>query len=70
MITIKLTPQKTLKEVEWEEGMTVEDVLENSNWTESSVRVLMNGSPVGKDKELNDGDRVTLVPVVGGGNIC
>ena len=70
MITIKLTPKKKMKEVEWEEGMTVGDILEDSNWTGSSVRVLMNGSPVSEDKELKDGDRLTLIPIVGGGSFC
>lgn len=69
MITVKLTPKKKMKEVEWEEGMTVKDILKDSKWTDSSVRVLMNGSPVSSEKELKDGDEITLIPIVGGGSL-
>lgn len=67
MITVKLTPQKKVKKVEWEEGIKVGDVLDESRWTFSSVNVFVNGVIAGKDKELYDEDEVVLVPIVGGG---
>lgn len=67
MITVKLTPKKKLKKVEWEEGMTVKDILEESKWTSSSVQTFIDGSPVSEDEELNDEAELVLVPIVGGG---
>lgn len=67
MITVKLTPKKEVKKVEWKEGIKVEDVLDESRWTFSSVNVFVNGVIAGKDKKLRDGDEVVLVPIVGGG---
>ncbi|KXB02345.1 hypothetical protein AKJ44_00715 [candidate division MSBL1 archaeon SCGC-AAA261F17] len=67
MITVKLTPKKEVKKLEWREGLTVEDILRESKWTSSSVRTLVDGVPVSKEKELKDGDELILIPIVGGG---
>lgn len=67
MITVKLTEHKEIKKVEWREGLTVSDVLEDSRWTASSVSTFVNGIAASKDKELDDGDELVLVPIVGGG---
>lgn len=67
MITIKLTPQRKIKELEWEEGITVARILEKFRWTSSSVVTFVNGLPASGDKELKDGDTLILAPIVGGG---
>ncbi|MBS3815167.1 MAG: MoaD/ThiS family protein [Hadesarchaea archaeon] len=67
MITVKLTPQKKIKEVEWKEGLKVKHILDESKWTASSVQTFVNGVSVSKEKKLQDGDELVLVPVVGGG---
>lgn len=67
VITVKLTPKKEVKKLEWKKGLTVEDILRESKWTSSSVRTLVDGVPVSKDRKLEDGDELVLIPIVGGG---
>lgn len=67
VITVKLTPKKEVKKLEWKKGLTVEDILRESKWTSSSVRTLVDGVPVSKDRKLKDGDELVLIPIVGGG---
>ncbi|KXB06777.1 hypothetical protein AKJ52_01615 [candidate division MSBL1 archaeon SCGC-AAA382C18] len=67
MITVKLTQQKEVKKVEWYEGITVKDILEDSKWTSNSVQTFVDGIPVNEDKKLEDNSELVLVPIVGGG---
>lgn len=67
MITVKLTPHRKIKEVKWEEGITVADIFERFKWTLPSVVTFVNGLPVSRDRELKDGDTLVLAPIVGGG---
>lgn len=67
MITVKLTPHKEIKKVEWEEGLTVKDILSESKWSSTSIQTFVNNVPTGEDKELKVGDELVLVLIVGGG---
>ncbi|KUO48772.1 MAG: thiamine biosynthesis protein ThiS [Desulfitibacter sp. BRH_c19] len=59
------------KNVDWNEGMTIETVLEKCNYTYPSIVVSVNGTVIHKDKYsttvINDGDDVKVIHMVAGG---
>jgi len=67
MIKVKIATSKLWKEIGYEEGMKVGDVLKKFKFHPASTLVRLNGLPVGEDKRLKDGDELLFIPVVGGG---
>lgn len=59
------------RNVDWNEGMTIETVLEKYNFTYPSIVVSVNGTVIHKDKYaatvINDGDDVKVIHMVAGG---
>ncbi len=59
------------KNVDWNEGMTIETVLDKCNYTYPSIVVSVNGTIIHKEKYLttviNDGDDVKVIHMVAGG---
>ena len=67
MIRVKLSPRGEGKEIEYEEGMTVRNVLEKLRYHPASTLKFIDGVQVEDDRKLKDGEELLLVPVVGGG---
>ena len=59
------------RNVDWEEGMTIETVLEKCSFTYPAIVVSVNGTVIYKDKyaasAINDGDDVKVIHLVAGG---
>ncbi len=63
-----LNPRERRPTPEYRPGMTVRDVLEELAIDRKSIVVaLVNGRVATLDSELADGDRVRLIPPLGGG---
>lgn len=55
-------------ELDVEEGSTIRDVIDNLNILKAfPILVLKNGKHTKPKEKLEDGDSLTLVPVMGGG---
>lgn len=58
-------------DVPWQEGMTVSDVLAACEFTHHHIVVSVDGTVVPPDEHatwmLNDGDRVQVIHIIGGG---
>ena len=58
-------------DVAWQEGMTVDDLLQACDFTHHFVVVTINGALVPPDQHathlLADGDQVQVIHVIGGG---
>jgi len=67
MIRVRIAASKQWREVEYQEGMKVRDVIERFRYHPASTIISLNGVPAEESKELKDGDELVLVPVVGGG---
>ncbi len=68
MIKVKIAAAREWKEMEYKEGMRVEDVLKELKYNPASIALIrLNGVPADKKSELKDGDELLLVPTVGGG---
>jgi len=68
MIKVKIAAGKEWKEVEYKDGMRVEDVIKELKYHPASIALIrLNESPADKKSELKDGDELLLVPTVGGG---
>lgn len=59
------------RNMDWNEGMTVQTVLVRCNYTYPSIVVSVNGTVVYKEKYpttvINDGDDVKVIHMVAGG---
>ncbi len=59
------------REMEWKEGMTVQKLLDECNYTYPSIVVSVNGEVINKDDYastiVNDGDDVKVIHMVAGG---
>ncbi|MFQ6129380.1 MAG: MoaD/ThiS family protein [Candidatus Hadarchaeaceae archaeon] len=68
MIKVRLAAAKQWQEIEYRQGTRVRDILEELKYHPASIAsVILNGTSVGEDVELKDGDELVLVPTVGGG---
>lgn len=59
------------RDFEWEEGLTVEKLLEKKRYTFHRIIVKINGEIIPKEKyattEIKDGDDVKAIHIFGGG---
>jgi sulfur carrier protein ThiS len=67
MIKVKIAMGKRWEEIRYEKGMRVRDVLKKFKYHPASVLVKLNGLSADVDEELEDGDELIFIPVVGGG---
>lgn len=54
-------------EVAFQNGMTLEDFIESLKLSQEPEAVIVNGTYVAPDYRLQDGDRVSILPVLSGG---
>ncbi|MGB9814192.1 MAG: sulfur carrier protein ThiS [Thermovenabulum sp.] len=59
------------EEMEYEEGMTVEDVLKKKKYTYRLITVIINGEVIPRDKysthKIKDGDKIDVIHIMSGG---
>lgn len=59
------------EDMEYEEGMTVEDVLQKKKYTFRMITVIVNGEVVPKDKystyRIKDWDNIDVIHIMSGG---
>ncbi|MDN5301419.1 MAG: sulfur carrier protein [Thermoanaerobacteraceae bacterium] len=59
------------EDMEYQEGMTVEDILQKKKYTFRMITVIVNGRVVPKDQyssyRIKDGDNVDVVHIMSGG---
>ena len=67
MIKVKVIGRKIEKEVEWQRGMKVADVLRAVGFNTESAIAKVNGKVALEDDPIKDGDYVEVIPVVSGG---
>lgn len=67
MITVKVIGRKIEKEIEWQKGMKVADVLRAVGFNTESAIAKVNGKVALEDDPIKDGDYVEVIPVVSGG---
>ncbi len=67
MIRIKVLGRGIEKEIEWQKGMRVADVLREAGFNTESAIAKLNGRVVLEDENVKDGDYVEVIPVVSGG---
>lgn len=64
---IKLKEENSEKEIDVEDGSTVEEVLREEGKNPSEVLTAVNGTITSKKHELKDRDEVELLEVIAGG---
>ena len=67
MIRVKVLGRGIEREVEWQKGMTVADVLREVGFNTESAIAKVNGRVALEEERVNDGDYVEVIPVVSGG---
>ncbi|NJE07364.1 thiamine biosynthesis protein ThiS [Thermococcus sp. M39] len=67
MIKVKVIGRKIEKEIEWQRGMKVADVLRAVGFNTESAIAKVNGKVALEDDPIKDGDYVEVIPVVSGG---
>ncbi|AHF79747.1 MoaD/ThiS family protein [Thermococcus paralvinellae] len=67
MIKVKVIGRKIEKEIEWQKGMKVADVLRAVGFNTESAIAKVNGKVALEDDPIKDGDYVEVIPVVSGG---
>lgn len=67
MIKVKVLGRGVEKELEWERGMLVRDVLKEVGFNTESAIAKVNGKVALEDEPVKDGDYVEVIPVVSGG---
>ncbi len=67
MIRVKVLGRGIEKELEWEKGMKVADVLREVGFNTESAIAKLNGRVALEDENVKDGDYVEVIPVVSGG---
>ncbi|KYO69174.1 sulfur carrier protein ThiS [Thermovenabulum gondwanense] len=59
------------EEMEFEEGMTVEDVLKKKKYTYRLITVIINGEVIPRDSysvhKIKDGDKIDVIHIMSGG---
>ena len=66
MINVKVIGRKIEKEIEWQKGMRVADVLRAVGFNTESAIAKVNGKVALEDDPVKDGDYVEVIPVVSG----
>jgi len=67
MIRVRVLGRGIEREVEWQKGMTVADVLREVGFNTESAIAKVNGRVALEEERVNDGDYVEVIPVVSGG---
>lgn len=67
MIKVKVIGRKIEKEIEWQRGMKVADILRAVGFNTESAIAKVNGKVALEDDPIKDGDYVEVIPVVSGG---
>ncbi|MDK2983491.1 MAG: sulfur carrier protein [Thermococcaceae archaeon] len=67
VIRIKVIGRKIEKEIEYQKGMKVKDVLKEVGFNTESAIAKVNGKVALEDDPVKDGDYVEVIPVVSGG---
>ena len=67
MIRVRVLGRGIEREVEWQKGMTVADVLREIGFNTESAIAKVNGRVALEEERINDGDYVEVIPVVSGG---
>ncbi|WP_297065058.1 MoaD/ThiS family protein [Thermococcus sp.] len=67
MIRVKVLGRGIEREVEWEKGMTVKDILREVGFNTESAIARINGRVVLEDEKVEDGTEIEVIPVVSGG---
>ncbi|NJE62294.1 MoaD/ThiS family protein [Thermococcus sp. 21S7] len=67
MIRVKVLGRGVEREIEWEKGMTVTDVLHKVGFNTESAIARINGRVALEDERIDDGVEVEVIPVVSGG---
>lgn len=66
-MTIKLINKDNVKEIEFEENTTIEDLLKSEDIPIETVVIKQNGETVTEDEILNDNDEIEVIKVIYGG---
>jgi len=67
MIKIKVIGRKIEKELEYQKGMKVKDVLKAVGFNTESAIAKVNGKVALEDDSIKDNDYIEVIPVVSGG---
>ncbi len=67
MIRVRVLGRGIEKEIKWEKGMKVADVLHEIGFNTESAIAKLNGRVALEDENVKDGDYVEVIPVVSGG---
>jgi sulfur carrier protein ThiS len=70
VVTVELYPVKdgnSLLRVALQDGMTLDDLMESLRLSQEPDAVIVNGIYVKPDYRLQDGDRVSIFPILSGG---
>lgn len=67
MIRVKVLGRGIEKEMEWQKGITVADVLRAVGFNTESAIARVNGRVALEEEKVEDGAYVEVIPVVSGG---
>jgi len=67
MIKVRVIGRKIERELEYQKGMKVKDVLKAVGFNTESAIAKVNGKVALEDDPIKDGDYVEVIPVVSGG---
>ncbi|BAD85282.1 sulfur transfer protein involved in thiamine biosynthesis [Thermococcus kodakarensis KOD1] len=67
MIRVKVLGRGIEKEIEWQKGVTVADVLRAVGFNTESAIARVNGRVALEEEKVEDGAYVEVIPVVSGG---
>jgi sulfur carrier protein len=66
-MSFKLINKDDVKEIEFEENITIEDILKQENIPIETVVIKQNGQTVTEDEIVEDNDEVEIIKVIYGG---
>lgn len=66
-IGVTLSRTKETKEIQFEKGLKIENVLKKLNLKPDTIIVLHKNKPVPIDEEIKDGQELTILQVSSGG---
>ncbi|WP_087037448.1 MoaD/ThiS family protein [Thermococcus litoralis] len=67
MIKVRVIGRKIERELEYQKGMKVKDILRAVGFNTESAIAKVNGKVALEDDPINDNDYVEVIPVVSGG---
>jgi sulfur carrier protein len=66
-MSFKLINKDDVKEIEFEENITIEDILKQENIPIETVVIKQNGQTVTEDEIIQDNDEIEVIKVIYGG---